>query len=176
MERVPSHHPSAALVLVTVGTDYHPFDRLVGWIDRWEPPAPVRVVVQYGTAVAPHTADGAAFLAPDELATLLDAADAVVCAGGPGAIMEARAAGLRPIVVPRRASLGEHVDDHQRAFAEFMSGRDLVTLADDEVALHRALDAVAREPRTFRIARSDGAGDGVARISVLIDDLVNGAA
>ena len=23
------------LVFVTVGTDYHPFDRLVDWIDRW---------------------------------------------------------------------------------------------------------------------------------------------
>ena len=59
--------------------------------------------------------------------------------------MEARAAGLRPIVVPRRSSLGEHVDDHQRAFADFMAGRDLVTLADDEPTLVAALDAVARD-------------------------------
>jgi len=56
------------LVLITVGTDHHPFERLVGWIDRWTPPAPVRVVVQYGTAVPPHTAEGVAFLAPDEFA------------------------------------------------------------------------------------------------------------
>ena len=164
------------LVLVTVGTDHHPFDRLVGWVDRWERPAPVRVVVQYGTAIAPHSGDGTPFLSPDEFASLLDAADAVVCSGGPGAIMEARAAGLRPIVVPRRASLGEHVDDHQRAFADFMAGRDLVTLVDDEPALHRALDAFARESRTFHIPRFDDEADGVARIGGLIDGLVNGAA
>jgi UDP-N-acetylglucosamine transferase subunit ALG13 len=169
-------HAPTPLVFVTVGTDHHPFDRLVGWIDRWEPPAPVRVVVQYGTAVAPRAAEGAPFLAPDELAGILRAADAVVCAGGPGAIMEARAAGLRPIVVPRRAGLGEHVDDHQRAFAHFMAGRDLVTLVDDERALQTALDAVAREPRTYRIVRTDAEAVGVLRIGELIDDLLNGAA
>ena len=172
----PISSDDAPLVLVTVGTDHHPFDRLVGWIDRWQPPAPVRIVVQYGTAVPPHVADGTPFLTPDELAGLLDAADAVVCSGGPGVIMETRAAGLRPIVVPRRAGLGEHVDDHQRAFADFMAGRDLVTLADEEDQLRRALDAVAREPRAYRIERGGGEPAGVTRIGVLIDGLVNGAA
>jgi UDP-N-acetylglucosamine transferase subunit ALG13 len=164
------------LVLVTVGTDHHPFDRLVGWIDRWQPPARVRLVVQYGTAVAPRAAEGTPFLAPDEFAELLDTADAVVCSGGPGAIMEARAVGLRPIVVPRWSSLGEHVDDHQRAFADFMAGRNLVTLADEESALCAALDAVARESRTYRIDGSGGDAAGVSRIGELIDGLVNGAA
>jgi UDP-N-acetylglucosamine transferase subunit ALG13 len=164
------------LVLVTVGTDHHPFDRLIGWIDRWTPPAPVRLVVQYGTAVPPREADGRAFLAPDEFASLLDAAAAVVCSGGPGAIMEARAAGLRPIVVPRRSNLGEHVDDHQRAFADFMAGRDLVTLADEEATLGAALDAVAHRPHAYRIDRTVEAPAGITRIGVLIDDLVNGAA
>ena len=143
----PFHRP---LVLVTVGTDHHPFDRLIGWIDRWSPPAHVRLVVQYGTAVAPRFAECTPFLAPDDFAELLATADAVVCSGGPGAIMEARAAGLRPVVVPRRSSLGEHVDDHQRAFADFMAGRDLITLADDEPTLVAALDAVARAPRAHR--------------------------
>jgi UDP-N-acetylglucosamine transferase subunit ALG13 len=168
--------PTTPLVLVTVGTDHHPFDRLIGWIDRWHPPARVRVVVQYGTAVPPRDADGRAFLTPDDFAALVVAADAVVCSGGPGAIMEARAAGLRPIVVPRRSSLGEHVDDHQRAFADFMAARDLITLADDEPALRLALDAVAREPRAHRIDRVHGVPAGVARIAALIDDLLKGAA
>jgi UDP-N-acetylglucosamine transferase subunit ALG13 len=164
------------LVLVTVGTDHHPFDRLIGWVDRWHPAAPVRFVVQYGTAVAPRDADGRPFLAPDEFASLLTEADAVVCSGGPGAIMEARSAGLRPIVVPRRSSLGEHVDDHQRAFADFMATRELVTLADDEPAFRVALDALVRDPHAHRIGRTAGDAAGIARIGELIDDLVNGAA
>ena len=28
----PGHAP---LVFVTVGTDHHPFDRLIHWMDRW---------------------------------------------------------------------------------------------------------------------------------------------
>jgi UDP-N-acetylglucosamine transferase subunit ALG13 len=86
--------------------------------------------------------------------------------------METRAAGLRPIVVPRRAGLGEHVDDHQRRFAEFMARRGLVTLADDEDTLDAALDALVGDPDAYRINRQDAAPPGVARIGALIDDLV----
>ena len=39
------------LVLVTVGTDHHPFERLIGWIDRWTPTR---------TGASPHTASAEA--------------------------------------------------------------------------------------------------------------------
>lgn len=167
------HGRPSPLVFVTVGTDHHPFDRLVDWIDRWAPRAPaVRLLVQHGTAHAPAHAEGTPFVGPDEFASTLDEATAVVCAGGPGAIMETRAAGLRPIVVPRRAGLGEHVDDHQRRFADFMAGRGLVTLADDEPSLDAALDALVDDPDAYRIDQTDAAPAGIARIGALIDDLV----
>jgi UDP-N-acetylglucosamine transferase subunit ALG13 len=169
------HGRTTPLVFVTVGTDHHPFDRLIDWVDRWAPAAPeVRLMVQYGTAHAPAHAAGTPFVGPDEFASTLDTAAAVVCSGGPGAIMETRAAGLRPIVVPRRAGLGEHVDDHQRRFADFMSTRDLVTLADDEAALDAALDALVSDPDAYRIDQQDAAPPGIARIGSLIDDLVRG--
>ena len=160
-------------VLVTVGTDHHPFDRLVRWIDAWARGNPdAHVLVQYGTAAPPAVAEGRPLLPADEFRLAIERADAVVCAGGPGAIMETRAAGLRPIVVPRRAALGEHVDDHQRAFAEFMAARDAITLADDEVALVRALDAVVADRNALRVPSEDGGAEGIARIGALIDDLV----
>lgn len=167
------HGRTEPLVFVTVGTDHHPFDRLIDWVDRWAPRAPaVRFVVQYGTAHPPAHAEGTPFVGPDEFASTLDTAAAVVCSGGPGAIMESRAAGLRPIVVPRRAGLGEHVDDHQRRFADFMSRRGLVTLADDEAGLDAALDALVADPEAYRIDQPDAVPPGVARIGALIDDLV----
>lgn len=168
---------SAPLVFVTVGTDHHPFGRLVEWIERWSPRAPgVRVVVQYGTAPAPQDVDGRAFVEPAEFQALLDEADAIVCSGGPGAIMETRAAGLRPIVVPRHSSRGEHVDDHQRSFADFMARRGLVMLADDEPALDAALDALLADIDAYRIDRDATTAPGIERIGVLIDDLVRGSA
>jgi len=164
-----------ARVLVTVGTDHHPFDRLIGWIDRWPSAGNVDLVVQYGTAVPPRDGRGRAFLGPEEFADLLAHADAIVCSGGPGAVMEARAAGVLPIVVPRRASLGEHVDDHQRAFAQFMAGRELVTLADDAEELYCALDTVVYRPDAFHIDPTVVRPAGITRIGRLIDDLVSGA-
>lgn len=169
------HGTRSPLVFVTVGTDHHPFDRLIDWVDRWAPGAPeVRLVVQYGTAHAPTHADGSPFVEPDEFAATIGNAAAVVCSGGPGAIMETRAAGLRPIVVPRRSSLGEHVDDHQRAFADFMSARELVTLADDESSLDAALDALVTDPDAYRIDAAGATAPGIARIGSLIDALVRG--
>ena len=139
------------MVLVTVGTDHHPFDRLVEWADAWCLRHPeVEVVVQHGTARAPRRASAHALLGATEFAALLSRADAVVCAGGPGVIMEARRAGIRPIVVPRRADLGEHVDDHQRAFANFMAGRGEGTLVEDAPALVGALDRLVADRTAYR--------------------------
>lgn len=163
----------APVILVTVGTDHHPFDRLVQWVDTWCLRHPeVDVVVQYGTARPPARPRGHALLTAAEFRAALARSDAVVCAGGPGAIMEARAEGIRPIVVPRRADLGEHVDDHQRAFAVFMAERGAVDLVEDAAALVALLDAVVAEPGCRRIPPDDGGAAGVAQIGALIDGLV----
>lgn len=164
------------LVFVTVGTDHHRFERLMDWIDEWGAQNPgARLVVQHGTARAVHRADSTAFLPPERFRELVHEAAAVVCPGGPGAIMETRAAGLRPIVVPRRAHLGEHVDDHQVAFAHFLAGRDLVTLAEAERELFRALDRVVNAPDAYAIPESEGSPAGITGVASLIDDLVWGA-
>jgi hypothetical protein len=50
----------APLVLISVGTDHHPFDRLVTWADGWlatRPEGSVRCVVQSGTSRAPLVAE-----------------------------------------------------------------------------------------------------------------------
>ena len=108
---------SKPLVVALVGTDHHPFDRLVGWVDAWAAGArDARVVVQHGSARPPAHAEGVRVLPPDELSDLLGRATAVVCHGGPGTIAAVRAAGLLPIVVAREPSRREHVDDHQARF------------------------------------------------------------
>ena len=60
-----------ALVLVVVGTDHHPFDRVVGWADEWAASHPgVRVLVQYGTSRPPTTAEGHDLLPVGDLTAL----------------------------------------------------------------------------------------------------------
>jgi UDP-N-acetylglucosamine transferase subunit ALG13 len=163
------------LVFATVGTDHHRFERLMDWMDAWGALHPeARLVVQHGNARAVARAESIAFASPEQFRELLRDASAVVCPGGPGAIMETRAAGLRPIVVPRRGDLGEHVDNHQLAFSRFLGGRDLVTLAEDEPELFAALDRVLDDPAAYAIPPTVDDPAGIAGVANLVDELVWG--
>ena len=101
VDRPPAVTPAAGppMVLVVVGTDHHPFDRLVGWAEGWARDHPdIRVVVQFGTSRPPVVAEGFDVLPVEGLKDLFAAATVVVCHGGPGTIMGARSAGLVPLV------------------------------------------------------------------------------
>src|SRR5262245_41850916 len=93
------------LVFVTVGTDHHPFDRLIrlvdGWLEGRGGDSTVRCVVQHGTSQAPSVAEHRPYLGYGEMEALVAEAAAVVCHGGPGSVMLCRGAGKQPIVVPR---------------------------------------------------------------------------
>lgn len=152
-----------SLVLVLVGTDHHPFDRMVAWADALAAANPgCRVVVQHGATVAPQVAEGHAFLRREEMCALLAAADVVVCHGGPGTIMDARDAGHVPVVLPRDPGRGEHVDGHQQRFVTLLDGSGIATAAWSTEALDRHVLEGLRERRPSPLASDDGAA-GVAR-------------
>lgn len=144
---------STTNIFVSVGTDHHPFDRLVEWVDRWDPPESgrVRLLVQYGRSRPPGRLPGTDYLTAEQMHEAMRQADVVVTQGGPGGIMDARRAGVMPIVVPRTARLGEHVDDHQQAFARHLQRLGKAITVNDEGALHAQLSTAALEPSTFRI-------------------------
>lgn len=117
------------LLFASVGTDHHPFHRLIDYLDEVARAHPsVRVVVQYGHSCTPAIAEGHEWLTHERLEELMNQADVVVCHGGPGTVMDARRAGHQPICVPRDPSLGEHVDGHQQRFVGTIA-RDHVVLA-----------------------------------------------
>ena len=150
-----SHLPAdAPLVLVTVGSDHHRFDRLVRWVDSWlaSNGGQVDCVVQHGAADPPVHATGVDFLPHAELMRLMRAADAVVVQGGPMSVVETRAAGRLPVTVPRLSRWDEVVDDHQVTFCRRWAAEDRLALAEDEATLHRALDAALAEPDAFRVS------------------------
>lgn len=163
------------MVLVVVGTDHHPFDRLVGWVDRWAGEHPeVRVLIQYGTSSPPEVAEGHRLFPVDQLEGFFDRATTVVCHGGPGTIMGAREAGLVPIVVPRRSDLGEHVDDHQLRFTTRIAQAGQVHLATDEADLGASLDRAVAGDEGFRFDRveDDPAGASVEEFGRLVGELI----
>jgi UDP-N-acetylglucosamine:LPS N-acetylglucosamine transferase len=105
-------------VVVTLGTmrDY-PFRRL---LERLVAILPPRADVLWQTGCTPT--DGLPIrpepmVPPDELATAMAEADVVVGHCGVGTALAAMSAGRFPVLVPRDATHGENVDDHQHVLA-----------------------------------------------------------
>lgn len=162
------------LVLLLVGTDHHRFDRAVGWMDTWTAGHDARVVIQYGTSSPPLHAEGHALFPVQELDALMAEAAVVVCHGGPGTIMSARASGAVPIVIPREHALGEHVDDHQVRFAGRVGEAGQAHVVRSEPELAALLQRALRGDTGFRIHQRQGdpAPPAVARFAELVDRLV----
>jgi UDP-N-acetylglucosamine transferase subunit ALG13 len=133
------HQNTDGSVLVTVGTGSFPFDRLLEAVSKLDPS--VRLVVQRGPSrVVPPSAESVVdFMAFGDLLEAMSRAQAVVSHAGIGSIGLALACGKRPIVLPRRAALGENVDDHQVAFADAMEELGCVKVARDDRELGQLL-------------------------------------
>lgn len=156
-------------VLVAVGTDHHPFDRLMDWVSGWAG-LPIDWYVQYGTSRRAIGIVGEPLLDTDELQTRMRDARAVACHGGPGLIMEARAAGHRPVVVARRPELGEHVDNHQVQFVDWLAARSDIRAVHDRGEFYDAVDAAVHDgPRLPHVSRRNPA---VERLGRLVENLL----
>ncbi len=159
-------------MVVTLGTDHHPFARLVEWVDAWAGEHPdLRCVVQHGTAAAPRHAEGHEMLDPVDIPGLMAEARLVVGHAGPGTVLDARSAGRLPVVVPRLARLGEVVDDHQVTFGAWMDERGMAICVGDEGSLRVHLDGARTDPARYVVAADDGTPPPAV---TLFGDLVDG--
>ena len=105
------------MVVVSAGSYHLPFDRLRDWMEPWVTRhSDVRVVVQHGPSRPVVGAENHVVLPYADLLELCRIADAVVLQGGAGGVMDMRAIGRVPIVVPRVPVHDEVVDDHQLIF------------------------------------------------------------
>jgi UDP-N-acetylglucosamine transferase subunit ALG13 len=163
------------LVLVTVGTDHHRFDRLVAWADSWAASVAgqARVFVQTGTSAAPRSCMWSDYVERTALSELVAQCSVFVCHGGPGTIAEARRAGFVPIVVPRRQALGEHVDDHQVRFCARIAQSGYIHVADTQDDFVSLLGAALEGSPAFRISPGvDDSSPAAARFAQAADVLL----
>jgi UDP-N-acetylglucosamine transferase subunit ALG13 len=162
-------------LFISAGTDHHPFDRLMAWAGNWAAAHPEdTVVVQHGTTRPPQGVEAAELFRRDEMRAQIESADVVVISGGPGGVMDVRATGRRPIVVARRHSLGEHVDDHQHAFARHLAATGLAVCVETEDEFTGAVEDARSHPDRWRVTPETAPPSGIARIGTLIDELVWG--
>jgi UDP-N-acetylglucosamine--N-acetylmuramyl-(pentapeptide) pyrophosphoryl-undecaprenol N-acetylglucosamine transferase len=155
------------LILLSVGTHRQSFSRA---LDLIEPLARqgTTFVVQHGSTPPrpelPNTT-WVELIAFDELVDTIAKADSVVCHAGVGTIMTALQAGHTPVVIPRQARHGEHVDDHQIEIANHFAERGLVRCVVSETDLAPLL--------TTRGDGSDGKiGKGGAELRAVVSRAV----
>jgi len=131
------------VIFVTVGTQI-PFDRMVRAVDEWAAHRQRRdVFAQIGpTKWRPSVLEWADFLEPEEFSDRFQRADAIVAHAGMGSIITALTRGKPILVMPRRADLREHRNDHQIATARRFADIAGVEAAFDEQELQTKLDAI----------------------------------
>jgi len=147
------------VILATVGTHEDPFDRLLLELDRLCDSGAITepVFCQSGyCTVEPQHVACARQLPFEELQQKMRDARVIITHGGPATIMQALAHGKVPLVVPRQARFGEHVDDHQVRFAHKISDRVFPIIDIDELG---QLLATYDE----RVAALPAGGDGRER-------------
>ncbi|NQX29254.1 glycosyl transferase family 28 [Microbacteriaceae bacterium VKM Ac-2854] len=133
---------SISKAVVSVGTqDGYPFDRLFTALVPLL--TGVDTLWQSGLAdVSQHGIQGRASVPHHELQEAVAEADVVIAHSGTGAAVTAIEAGKMPILVPRLAKHGEHIDDHQLQIARELDRRGLAIAASveelDEALLLRA--------------------------------------
>lgn len=104
------------MVFVTVGTHEQQFNRLVKAVDDLVADGTIAepAFIQTGYSdYKPVHCEHSQFVPAAHMKELMTQADVVITHGGPSSFIEAMAAGKCPVVVPRRAEYGEHVNDHQ---------------------------------------------------------------
>lgn len=130
------------MIFVTVGTQL-PFDRLIAAVDDWA----FRnhrddVVGQVGLSTYnPHVLKCYAHISPIEYAHYQRDADLLVSHAGMGGIISALELGKPLIIMPRKASLGEHRNDHQLATVRQFSGYNGIYVANEVDDLKKLLDS-----------------------------------
>lgn len=139
------HRGALAKVVVTLGTYRgYPFRRLVRRLLEILPPE-AEVLWQTGdTDVSGLGIAGHEAIPERDLSEAMREADVVVAHAGVGTALAAFEVGKRPLLVPRRFALGEHVDDHQPQIAGELGERGLSVSVDaDELGFEDLLAAAA---------------------------------
>ncbi|TIC81533.1 glycosyl transferase family 28 [Nocardioides sp. GY 10113] len=148
--------------VVSLGTELWPFDRavescrrvLAGLDLRW----------QTGTTEA-YADDGSPltrWMPATELHAAFGEADVVVTHAGVGSVLSVLQHGKVPVILPRRASRSEMVDDHQLEFAAMIDAKGLAVSVDpDDLTLDHVLTAAGLAAR--RRPATATAGDQIPR-------------
>lgn len=158
------------MIFVTVGTQL-PFPRLISAMAAEAARLDLEVAAQVGPGPRPegwHRLTVYDHLPPAKFEALFAAAELVVSHAGIGTILSARRMHKPLIICPRRAALGEHRNEHQRATAQQVAALPGIHVAWETSELGPLLERRA-ELRPAEDHESPARRALIARLSEFID-------
>lgn len=146
------------MILAIMGMEIHPFDRLARAIDELAAGGAFKeeFFIQLGACTyEPQHARFVRYLSFGDLCDEIRASSAVITHAGAGSTLTCIQLGKFPIIVPRRAKDGEHVDDHQSPFTEKMRDIGHVAAVREMSELPAAIrSAQGRTPEANALSNS----------------------
>lgn len=157
------------MIFATVGTQL-PFDRLLSALNDWAAVHPeVLVKAQTGRThtrfphlICAESFDHAGFTAAFATARV------IVAHAGMGSILSASALGKPILLMPRRAALGEHRNDHQVDTATKMNALPNVTVVQQTKDLAAALDRILAQPQSAEAGTATASAQLIANLQTFI--------
>ncbi len=136
------------MIFLTVGTQ-EPFDRLTKAVDEWAATHDEPVFGQLGKlgpdSYRPVNFEWREFISADEYQQKLESSRLLVAHAGMGSIISALTWGKPLLMMARRASLGEHRNEHQLATADKFRTRSGIHVANDAADVGQMIDRLLSE-------------------------------
>lgn len=141
------------MILIALGTQDFPFDRLLKAVDSLVERGVITEPVMAQTGYSPYQPrhyEHRQFFTFEEFDDLLSQCSLLITHAGTGTLVGALKKGKPVIAVPRQSRYGEHIDDHQREIVRVFSDSDMVLCIEEMEELEGAL-AAARDfrPKPF---------------------------
>ena len=142
------------MILVLMGTNPYPFNRLIQAVDELAEDTLEEVIVQSGSTPPPKgRLNCFPFASHSQLMKWIEQAEVVVAQGGFGSLSDCISVGARVVAVPRSIDLGESIDEQKELVMAF-SREGLVIPVYDISELRSAVE-LARQavPQQLSLGR-----------------------
>lgn len=145
------------MIFAASGTTGFPFKRLLEAIEiisgsRLQE----KIILQYSQPldrIFPRRVRVVKFVPIKSMNLLFSTADVILTHAGFGSVLQAVKLGKRPpIVFPRLSKFGEHIDDHQLAFAKYLASRKLVHMLSKPEGILRLIKTAGASAHHEKIA------------------------
>lgn len=163
------------MILVLTGQERFPFDRLLAMVDEGIGRGIIHgpVLAQTGSSrYVSRYMEGRPFFPPERLETIVRESERIISHAGVGSILMSLNARKIPIIVPRRSTFKEHVDDHQVELAARLEEIGRARVAHDAQDLYKIFQTPpGRIPRPSRNDRTAGCSTLIQCLSSIIAEL-----